>query len=727
MGLTILLVTCIINLALGLFVLFFSPRAGFARSFVSMSIMICLWIVANFMADYHIDSITINNIANKLSYVGAYSVVLSGLIFTHYFPVKQKSSSIEILLLSITTIAIIGLSLTNLIAGEATIDATNNIQFSTGELLWLYAIGFVVPLVYITKNMIRPSLYRDPNRRVQARLISIAFITSAVIGLLFSVILPSLSNDWSIAKFGPLSTIVLVIVIVYAIARHGLFDIKLAIVRTSAYLLSLLMLSVIYYLIAYIVSMILFNGSISSSVSISPVNIVLALLLAFIFQPIKRFFDKFTNKIFYKDNYNTDEFFARLNRIITLTTDLRDLLQGSANEIATTLKIDQAFFAVLKNDNGVISAGTDKHERMPHSDINKIDDYIQTNGSKNIIKSLLESGDADVDLLRMMTSHKIEIIIPLMLSDKRIGYLCLGDKKSSNFNTRDINVLETASDELTVAIQNALAVEEIREFNTTLQQRIANATKELRSSNAMLRRLDKAKDEFVSMASHQLRTPLTSVKGYISMVIDGDVGKVNDQQKHLLEEAFSSSERMVHLISDFLNVSRLQTGKFVIDKQPTDLARIVNEEMESLLPNATARNLKIDYKVPVDFPMLNLDEGKIRQVVMNFADNALYYSHEGTTIDIDLTIEGDDVVYTVKDNGIGVPRAEQSQLFTKFYRASNARTQRPDGTGVGLYLAKKVIHEHGGEVIFKTIENKGSTFGFRLPLDKLKPTVSGDL
>jgi signal transduction histidine kinase len=179
-----------------------------------------------------------------------------------------------------------------------------------------------------------------------------------------------------------------------------------------------------------------------------------------------------------------------------------------------------------------------------------------------------------------------------------------------------------------------------------------------------------------------------------------------------------SSENMVHLINDFLNVSRIQSGKFVIDKTPVDLSVLVDEEMNGLRPNATARGMKLVYKKPSKFPLVEIDEGKFRQVVMNFADNAIYYSHENSSIIVNLGVESNAIVFTVKDTGIGVPKAEQDKLFAKFYRAANAKIQRPDGTGVGIYLAKKVIDAHGGTIIFNSVEDKGSTFGFRLPIQK---------
>jgi signal transduction histidine kinase len=542
-----------------------------------------------------------------------------------------------------------------------------------------------------------------------------AFCVCVVSGLVFNGLLPLISGNWQTTKLGPLfGTILLEIMIVYAITRRGLFDIKLAAVRTATYILSLLTLSIAYYGLAYGVSAILFHGQTSASMSISPVNIILALFLAFIFQLVKRFFDKITNRFFYKDNYNSDDFFARLNRTLTSTNDLRGLLERAANEIASTLKSEQAFFFIDTSGDRYITAGTEHYSKMPKGDalelqiVNEMDYGL-------FIASLRKDDDP---IRRLMISHKIELILPLKQANL-VGYLCLGQHRTSHYTNRDIKVLNTITDELVIAIQNAMAIQEVRELNATLQQRINNATKELRNSNALLRRLDKVKDEFVSIASHQLRTPLTSVKGYISMVLDGDAGAVSDSQRHLLDEAFMSSERMVHLINDFLNVSRLQTGKFMLDKHPVDLSKIVEQEIDSLRPNALAHSLEYVYHPPKNFPILDIDEGKIRQVVMNFADNSLYYSHENTKIHVNLSVEGDEVLFTVKDNGIGVPADERTQLFTKFYRASNAKKQRPDGTGVGLFLAKKVIDAHGGQVVFESVEGKGSTFGFRLPIKSL--------
>lgn len=238
---------------------------------------------------------------------------------------------------------------------------------------------------------------------------------------------------------------------------------------------------------------------------------------------------------------------------------------------------------------------------------------------------------------------------------------------------------------------------------------------QLKRSNDKLKALDEAKDEFISMASHQLRTPLTSIKGYLSMVLEGDVGDVLPQQKDMLNTAYTSAQRMVYLISDLLNVSRLQTGKFMIETVECYLPDVVSEELAQLKEAIAAKNITVLFKKPSSFPSMSLDETKIRQVIMNFTDNALYYTPSGGEVTVALSATARSVSFTVKDNGIGVPKAEQHKLFGKFFRAGNAKKARPDGTGLGLFMAKKVIVASGGAILFKSKEGKGSTFGFTFP------------
>jgi signal transduction histidine kinase len=271
-----------------------------------------------------------------------------------------------------------------------------------------------------------------------------------------------------------------------------------------------------------------------------------------------------------------------------------------------------------------------------------------------------------------------------------------------------------------LTLENTLYYEQIRNFNHELKERISDATSDLRQANTKLKKIDATKDDFISMASHQLRTPLTSVRGYIAMLIDGDFGHLSAKQKEVLGEAYISSERMAFIVSDFLDVSRLQTGHFELQKTPTLLSDVLNSEISQLMIAAELHNVNLIYDPPTNLPIINCDQNKLRQVMMNMIDNAIFYSHGADRVEVALYEKDHHVVFCVRDYGIGVPRAEQSRLFTKFYRASNARKIRPDGTGVGLFMARKIVTAHGGSLIFNSKENVGSTFGFRLPVN-LKP------
>lgn len=448
------------------------------------------------------------------------------------------------------------------------------------------------------------------------------------------------------------------------------------------------------------------------------ISVILVTPLALSFQRIKDFFDRVTTRWFYRDAYSIQDVLDELGTIAVSEIDLYRILHDTREILQNTLKSSFVEFALFRNGKPYFEAHTHRvlsqrilalgpriHDQ--HKDLLVVDEL----GPHHPLYSPFR--DADVTVSLKLKAHK-----------QVVGYIILGAKRSGNlYSQQDKRLLLIAANELAIAIQNAMRFEEIENFNLTLQAKVDEATRKLRATNEKLKQLDETKDDFISMASHQLRTPLTSVKGYISMVLEGDAGKLNDTQRKLLEQSFFSSQRMVYLIADLLNVSRLRTGKFVIEPAPVNLADMVEQEMEQLKETAAAKDLTLTYEKPKEFPTLMLDETKTRQVIMNFADNAIYYTPAGGHIKVQLSETPASVELRVVDDGIGVPKAEQHHLFTKFYRAGNARKARPDGTGLGLFMAKKVVVGQGGAIIFESEEGKGSTFGFVFSKAKLAPSA----
>lgn len=534
-------------------------------------------------------------------------------------------------------------------------------------------------------------------------------VLASLPGFMVDLWLPALGN-YSLIWIGPVGIMAFLAPVAYGMVRYRMMDMRLATARTVAYVLLAISMTVVYLAAVAVVTLVLTASPQAATLVVSPLNIVLVVIVALAFQPVKRFFDKATDRLFYFQSPRLDDFTRGIGQILSRNSDLRLLLRRAGAYIGRSLHAERVSFYIAGQ--GIF--GTRRRRAVVDEDIQRILSYYRKHYT--FPEALCVRRITDPALRQLFVLHRTAMAIPLVRHGHAIGLLFVGEHKSRGFSARDIRMVEAVVGELSAAVANALAIDEVRRLNETLQQKVDDATKELRASNQQLLRLDEAKNEFISMASHQLRTPLTSIKGYLDMVLEGDLGRITPTQRTVLKEAFSSSERMVRLINDFLNVSRLQTGKFVIDRRPADLAAIVKEEVALIEVVAKQRNITIDYNVHGNIPSLLLDEEKIRQVVMNFMDNAVYYSHPDTVITVRLTAEKGAIHFTVKDTGIGVPKTEQADLFGKFFRATNARKRRPDGTGVGLFLARKVILSHEGEILFSSEEGKGSTFGFRLPL-----------
>gem|GEM_PF-6276571 len=238
-------------------------------------------------------------------------------------------------------------------------------------------------------------------------------------------------------------------------------------------------------------------------------------------------------------------------------------------------------------------------------------------------------------------------------------------------------------------------------------------------ARAQEREIEKMKSEFVSIASHQLRTPLTGIKWFAELMLAGKAGPVISEQKDFLEQIHASNERMIRLVENLLNVSRIETGtKFEIKKAPTDITAIIRSLATDLA--GLCHDHEVALEQPKKFPkryVLSIDADKIRQVFQNLLSNAIKYSRKGGKVVVDfkdLKAERK-VLITIRDNGLGIPKQQQSRMFEKFFRADNVQTAETDGTGLGLYIAKAIIEGHGGSISFESEENVGTTFFVELP------------
>lgn len=228
--------------------------------------------------------------------------------------------------------------------------------------------------------------------------------------------------------------------------------------------------------------------------------------------------------------------------------------------------------------------------------------------------------------------------------------------------------------------------------------------------------VERMKTEFVSIAAHQLRTPLSAIKWTLRMVLDGDVGKLKDEQKELLEKTYVSNERMIALINDLLNVSRIEEGRFLYRQEPGQLEDVVKIVIDGSQELLKMKKMKLTVDVPKEkLPSLNIDKEKMGIAVQNLLENAVKYTPEGGSIHISLEKTAGEIIFKIKDTGVGITDSDHERIFTKFFRGDNIIKMETEGSGLGLYTTKNIIEAHRGKIWFESKGGEGTTFYFSMP------------
>jgi len=229
--------------------------------------------------------------------------------------------------------------------------------------------------------------------------------------------------------------------------------------------------------------------------------------------------------------------------------------------------------------------------------------------------------------------------------------------------------------------------------------------------------VERIKTEFVSLAAHQLRTPLAAIKWTLRMLLDGDLGEITAEQREFIEKTYQSNERMIALINDLLDVTRIEEGRYLYKPSFAQFESIVQFVINSLKEEVQKKGIKFEFKKPIKkLPKVKIDVEKIRLTINNLLDNAIRYTPLGGGITVSLSRLKHEIEFSIKDTGVGIPKDQQARVFTKFFRGANVMRLATEGTGLGLFITKNIIEAHGGKIWFESEENKGTTFYFTLPL-----------
>jgi len=277
-------------------------------------------------------------------------------------------------------------------------------------------------------------------------------------------------------------------------------------------------------------------------------------------------------------------------------------------------------------------------------------------------------------------------------------------------------VKPVSPDGIKTTIANALRQQRLSVENKRLVDDLQRSNKLLFEANEELRKATEAKSEFLAHMSHELRTPLNVIIGFSELMIDRVPGEINEEQRHCLNDILDSGKHLLNLISDVLDLSKIESGKMKLRLTNFALTKVIESLKNTIMPMLVSKKQSLDIKVDEEFPLVRADEAKVRQVLLNLLSNSNKFTGEGGKLKIEAVRDGDWCQVSVIDNGIGIKKDDQDRIFEPFYQLDNPLTKEKSGTGLGLAVAKQIIERHGGRIWVESEYGRGSRLTFTLPL-----------
>jgi signal transduction histidine kinase len=327
--------------------------------------------------------------------------------------------------------------------------------------------------------------------------------------------------------------------------------------------------------------------------------------------------------------------------------------------------------------------------------------------------------------LLLLVSLGIAVLVSLVLARKMvipIQALQAGVARVASGHL-DIVIPPSAPDELGMLAasfnQMAASLKEnqaaLAQYTADLEAQVAVRTRELQASNVRLKELDRLKSEFVSHVSHELRTPLTSVKGYVDYLLEGIAGELSPLQRDFLTRLKGNADRLLRLITDLLDLARIESGQMMLYLERLRVREIVAEVLEMLRPLAVEKGIELGIEGAEAGDMVRADRDRLHQVLLNLTHNAIKFTPPGGAVRVRVEARpAREVAITVEDTGVGIPAEDAERIFAMFHQAHSASTS-PGGSGLGLTIAKKLVELQGGRMWLKSHPGQGSVFGFALP------------
>ncbi len=677
------------------------------KSSIFFALFVCaviIWVFANIMANIAITQGEASYLFwTKMALIGPILIPVPLLFFADLFPENTRLSVNRYIYF---TIGIVGAIILFFVPSHFNIESVviENIDsfqttFTPGILYSVFGVYFLASVITASIVLIRKYFIVKSSQKPQIIFVLSGILITFVISVVANLVLPLLGNTLLI-NFTPLSTIFMTGFAAYAIIAHHLFDIRVVIKRTVVYSVLLLFVLAVYALVVFSFAQI-FGGEVAFGVQSFVPNIVAALLIAFGFDPLKRWLQSVTDKYLFKGEYDPQVVASNLARALSNAVNLDESLDSMMAVLTQEMRIGHVATLVVRQidkDNvvkRVKATGYSNLVKLETLPTGHLFEYFTKHPKLIVVEELKDQSERRStknelhNAVGQLEQFQTAIALPLLVKKNVIGVLLIGEKLSGDiFSQQDLQILELIGNQTAISIEKAQFYEE-----------------------------DKLKSEFISIASHELLTPTAAIEGYLSMVLDDKMPQTKSQQMQYIKRAYDSSRRLADLVKDLLSISRIESGRIKIASVPLDILTILDQAVGELQSTAKAKGLTISFSKPKSIPKVIADPDRVMQVCINLINNSIKYTPKGS-ITISVTLNKNMVVVEVKDTGIGIDKKDIQHLFEKFRRIENPATAGITGTGLGLYISKNIISLLGGEMTVQTAVGQGSAFTFSLPVVK---------
>jgi signal transduction histidine kinase len=571
------------------------------------------------------------------------------------------------------------------------------------SIYWLYFGTFMTYSSYLLVKGYRAA---TGSKRLQLKYVTLGCVIAFISGS-FNII------PWYKINIPPITHIsasFYVILTAYAIIRYRFMDIRIALKNILFYLGASFSLYASFYIISIIYKN-LFGSVFNSSAYL--MGLALAPIFAIILYSTSRFFSAFINKYIFSSIYHYQQYIKKTSGELSHSTDVNKISEITLNVIKNTLQPDGTAFLLRKTNKNtfeILSQDGFSDKNIHSIDFNFLTDYFKKNERilsrdeiiKNIEDKKIENLSATIYIREQFDKYGISICVPIIINDSLLGLIILGERQNiDSYTQSDFELIETISNQVQTSIDNALLYETLKEKNKNLEVLLSE------------------KDDFIRITTHQLNTPLSIMKNAQTMVESGSLNLKQgmyyfenglNKISEVLDDFWSASqsENEIRTIAQKINVTNIIKK---ITKIKKDMLLVEGKKIKILIK----KNLK-------DIPDVYCDPKQINQVFYNLFNNAVAYTLKGSiSIDYELVKDNNFLKINVKDTGIGLLKEDLQKLGQKFYRSKKATLSRPDGSGLGIYICKKLVEKNGGKLSFESEgENKGSTFSVLLPIYKNK-------